>query len=123
MLKYLLICLLFVSCFGDSQPNYSKEEMLGFARLGDPTMEIKVGTIDKALVSCGEYKFPCKIGYMVVIKRLEMKALYYESQDEAIESATFLKAYRSRNWVFDDVIGEPILERFVQKHLHAKKSF
>jgi hypothetical protein len=121
MLKILFISLFFISCFDESVPNYSRDEMLGFARAGDPTMEIKVGTIDKALVSCGEYKFPCKIGYMVVIKRLEMKALYYETQQEALESAKFLKAYRARNWVFDDVIGEPILERFVQKHLHAEK--
>lgn len=84
-------------------------------------MEIKIGTIDKALVSCGEYKFPCKIGYLVVIKNLELKALYYESQDEAVESARFLKSYRARNWVFDDVVGEPILERFIVRHLKAKK--
>ena len=64
----------------------------------------------------------CFSDSLVVIKRLEMKALYYETQEDAIESAKYLKGYRSRNWVFDDVIGEPILERFVTKYLHAKKA-
>jgi len=120
----LLLSLILYSCNEEEiKLNYSRDEMLGWARSADPTMQIKVGTIDKALVDCKDYKIRCRIGYMVVIKRLYMKALYYESQIDARESARRLKAYRSRNWVFDDVRGEPILERFVVDNLKAEKSF
>ena len=122
MIKLSLLLLL-TGCFEVELKRYSRDEMLGFAKAGDPTMEIKIGAIDKALVDCNDYKVPCRTGYMVIIKRLGLKALHYDSQKEAIKSARRLKTYRSRNWVFDDVVGEPILERFVVKHLKASKEF
>ncbi len=123
MLKYICLFFLILSCNEKMKPNFSKDQMLSMARKGDPTMTIKVGSIDKALVDCHDYKFKCRIGFLVVIKGLEMKALYYESQKDSIQSSKRLKAYRARNWVFEDVAGEPILERFVVEHLKAHKEF
>lgn len=97
--------------------------MLEMARIADPNMQIEIGTIEKAAVTCGEYKIPCKTGYLVKLKKMEIKALYYEDQDSAMKSAKRLRAYIARNWVFDDVRGEPILERLVIKHMHAKPAF
>ncbi len=120
----LILFTLLLSCSkNDDLPNFSRDQMLSMTRLADPTMRIKVGTIDKALVDCNDYKYPCRTGYLVVIKNLEVKALYYEDQKNAFESAKRLKAFYSRNWVFEDVRGEPILERFVLSHLFAKKAF
>jgi len=118
------LLFIFISCSNDGEvPNISRDKMLAMARLADPTMRIKVGSIDKALVDCKEYVHRCRTGYMVVIKNLEMKALYYENQKSALASAKRLKAFYYRNWVFEDVRGEPILERFVLSHLHGKKAF
>jgi hypothetical protein len=86
MKTFVLFSLLFsFGCTQNEQlPNFSRDKMLSMARLGDPTMSIKVGTIDKALVDCKDYKYRCSTGYLVVIKNLEMKALYYKDQKSGL---------------------------------------
>jgi len=93
------------------------------AREVDPNMQVIIGSIEKASVTCSDYKYPCKIGYLVKLKGLELKALFYESQQNALNSAKHIKGYRARNWVFDDVRGEPILERAVTEGMKASKEF
>jgi len=124
MIKLLLLTLLIISCdSGNSVPNYSKDDMLSMAREVDPNMQVIIGSIEKASVTCSDYKYPCKIGYLVKLKGLELKALFYESQQNALNSAKHIKGYRARNWVFDDVRGEPILERAVTEGMKASKEF
>lgn len=89
----------------------------------DPNMSIEIGTMEKAAVTCGEYKIPCNVGYLIKLKNMEVKALYYESQEDALKSAKRIKGFIARNWVFDDVRGEPILERLVTQKLDAKAAF
>lgn len=50
-----------------------------------------------------------------------MIALEYESESQAKEVARKYKAYYTGNWIFDDVTGEPMLEKFVSENLGAKK--
>ena len=52
-----------------------------------------------------------------------MAALFYDDQKDALKAAKRIKGYVSRNWVLDEVRGEPVLERFVVKYLKAKKAF
>jgi hypothetical protein len=54
---------------------------------------------------------------------MDIKVLYYLNQDRALKSAKRIRGYVSRNWVFDDVRGEPILERLIMKHMDAKPAF
>jgi len=112
---------LFIGCEEPPPPNISQQAMIGMARGGDPEMHILVGNLTAALVDCKKYRPKCKIGYRVVIKKLSLDALYYETQEDALASANHIQQYLSRNWVFDNVVGEPILERFVVKHLFAKR--
>ena len=72
-------------------------------------------------VRCDEYTPPCYSGHIVKIKNLDMLALEYLSQTEAMEAAKKYRGYYTGNWFFDDVAGEPLLEEFVSKHLDAKK--
>jgi hypothetical protein len=124
-MRYLLILFLFISCDSKEEPlpNITQGEMFSMATKADPNMKILIGTMQKAAVTCSEYKIPCKIGYLVRLKNMEIKVLYYINQDKALESAKRLRAYVSRNWVFDDVRGEPILERLIVKHMDAKPAF
>ena len=109
------------SCSGE-KPNYNKLDILGMMMEGDPDLEIMVPpSISQPLVRCSEYLPPCQIGYKVKIKNLEVTALYYEDQKNAFKSAKSMRGYHLRNWAFDQVVGEPILERFFKKHLNATR--
>lgn len=124
MIKLLVLFSIFISCNSkESLPNYSKDDMLEMAQKVDPNMQVIIGSIEKAAVTCTDYKYPCKIGYLIKLKGLELKVLYYESQENALKSARHIKGFRARNWVFDDVRGEPILERAVVNGLDGKKEF
>lgn len=114
--------ILFTGCSSDKEeiPNYSKEEMLSWARAGDETFKLVLPTsVGKATVSCSSYTPSCKLALTAKIKGLEFKVLYYEKQSVALEAAKRIKGYVARNWVFDDIKGEPILERYAKKHLKA----
>ena len=123
-LVYFLTFVLLTSCSCEKElPNYSRQEMLGWAYEADPNMKIKIGDLTKALVDCKDYTPRCQIGYRVVIKTVEFNVLEYATQDLALEAAKRIKGYVARNWVFDEVRGEPVLERIVVKYLRGKPAF
>lgn len=121
-LLWLIIASIAVSCSCSKESNLYKEEILEMARQGDPNLEVLVPpSMTIPLVNCGEYLPPCRTGYKVKIFGMEVTGLYYEDQDKAFKSAKSMRGYHLRNWAFDQVSGEPILERFFEKHLNAKK--
>lgn len=112
-----------ISCFSSKLPNYSNLEFQEMAKKGDPSAYVVVPKgLTEVLVDCNEYTPRCRYGYQVVIKNVRMVALYYEDQAKALKAAKRIRGYISRNWVLDEVTGEPVLERFVVKHLDAKKA-
>lgn len=117
-----LMCLAFSCSCSNEEPNYSKEDILSMLREGAPDLEIILPpSINEQLVPCYEFLPPCKNGYKVKIKNMEVTGLYYEDQKKAYKSAKAIRGYHLRNWAFDQVSGEPILERFFEKHLGARK--
>lgn len=126
LISILLFSFLLASCSCEEteKPNYTKKEMMGWAYEADPNMKIELSTsLASALVDCRTYTPRCRIGYRVVLKGLKFNALYYEKQVPALEAAKRLRAYYARNWVFEEVKGEPILERIVIKYFKAQKAF
>lgn len=118
-MKLLFTLLLLASCSGPE--TYDHLQIMEMARKGDPDLEIMLPpSLDKPLVYCSYYKPPCFTGYKVKIKKLMVTALEYKDPMAALISAKAIDGYIARNWVFDDVRGEPILERFVVKYLGAK---
>jgi hypothetical protein len=55
----------------------------------------------------------------LVYNRLVYFAISFDSVEEAKMEALRLKQYYSRNWLFDRVEGEPVLEDYVIKTFHA----
>lgn len=55
----------------------------------------------------------------MVYERLSFAVIEFESEKEAREEAFRLNQYYSRNWLFDKVEGEPILEDLVIVKFHA----
>lgn len=123
-MRYLFILLLLTSCFSDEPPNYSNKEFRAMATKGDPYSRIILPkSINEAVINCNEYTPACRYGLRVVVKNIEMVALYYDDQKNALKAAKRIKGYISRNWVLDEVNGEPVLERFCVEYLKAKKAF
>lgn len=120
--------LIFLSSFllscSDELPNMDQLQLLSFIRELESDVKVMVPpSLDKPLVFCYEYKPACLQGYKVKIKGLEVSALYYEDQSNAKKSAKSVRGYLFRNWVFDQVRDEPILERFFENKVKAKKMF
>jgi hypothetical protein len=124
LLVYILPLILLFSCTKDSPPpNYGNKEFLEMARKGDPDLKLIIpASISETLVHCSDYTPSCRYGLKVVIKKIQLKALYFDHQKDALEVGKRVKGYVARNWVLDDVAGEPILERFVVKYLNAVKA-
>ena len=55
----------------------------------------------------------------LVYQRLSFAALAFETEKQARDEALRLNQYYSRNWLFDKVEGEPILEDLVIVKFHA----
>lgn len=121
ILFYFVLSFSFLSCSSDDEkPNFSRDEFLKMAREGDPNLEVIVpSSFTESLVNCGDYKPACRYGYRVKIKRIDAVVLFYEDQKNALAAAKRIKGFVARNWVFDEVRGEPILERFVKKYTQA----
>lgn len=123
-LLWVLVLIFAISGCNEEAPNMDQLELLELIKSLESDIEVLVPpSLNKPLVYCYKYLPPCKLGYKVKIKGLEVTALYYEEKKSAKESAKSLKGYQFRNWAFDDVKGEPILERFFENELGAQKRF
>lgn len=115
----LLLSILSAAC--TKEVKYSKEDLLSKALKADPTISF---TLPKSItegVSCTDYPTGCLSAHVVRVKNLDMIAVEFMSEGEAKLAAKKVRGYYSRNWLFDDVTGEPILEKFVTEALEGKR--
>ena len=120
----LVLFVLLISCTASEGPTYSRGEMMEMATKGDPNISVVAPkSISHATVQCSDYTPRCRYGYRIIVKNLEMAVLFYEKPSDALKAAKRIRGYTARNWVLDDVRGEPVLERFVKKYLNAKEAF
>lgn len=122
-MRLLFLLVFIISCSGEG-PTYSRGELMQMATQGDPNLTVVAPkSISHATVECKDYTPRCRYGYRVIVKNLEMAVLFYEKPSDALKAAKRIKGYTARNWVLDDVRGEPVLERFAKKYLNAKEAF
>lgn len=116
----LLLVLFFVAC--DERPSKVDQlKLLEMAREHESDITLIVPkSIDQRLVYCNTYTPACKAGYKVKVKGIVMIALMYDTFEEAYRCARRINGLWFRNWVFDDVQGEPLLERFVKRAFGAQ---
>lgn len=120
MMKGILLSSLFLIIACNKEVRYSKEELLKRAQDADPSVTLIIPKLEGS-IHCGDYTPPCMTAHIVSVRGLELLALEYASEEEAITAARKYRGYYTGNWFFDDVAGEPLLEAFIQKHLSAKK--
>jgi hypothetical protein len=119
MKTLLFLSILAASC--TKELKYTKEALLKKAQAVDPSVTVVLPRTMAEGVTCSEYSAGCQSAHIVRIKQLDLIAVEFTSEAEALYAAKKFKGYYVRNWLLDDVRGEPILEQFVTKHLKAKK--
>lgn len=60
-------------------------------------------------------------GKRIKVRLVELIVLQYEKKVSACLAALKINQWYARNWIFDDVTNEPVLEDFVKKVFEAKK--
>jgi hypothetical protein len=125
-MKYSLFPLIFVflsilSASCTKEMKFTKEQLLKLAQSADSSFSYILPNSMTEGINCSDYPPGCISGHMVKVKGLEMIAIEFTTEAEARFAARKVKGYYARNWLFDDVTGEPDLERFVTEHLEAKK--
>tara|TARA_A100001015_G_C14807302_1_gene639410 strand:- start:241 stop:588 length:348 start_codon:yes stop_codon:yes gene_type:complete len=64
-------------------------------------------------IKCRKYGPGCLTGITFLVRGVAMIFVRFDTEKNARRAAIKINAYYSRNWLFDDVLGEPILEDFV----------
>lgn len=119
LLILVSVSILSVSC--TKKLRYTKEELFSIAKSKDPTLEFILPKTINDGVQCSDYLDGCVAGHRAKVQGLEMIAVEFMTEQEARNAAKKINGYYVRNWTFDDVNGEPILEKFVQESLKAKR--
>ncbi len=71
-------------------------------------------------ISCQNYPPGCLSGKTAELKKITIVVVQFDTEESAERAAKVINQYYARNWVFDDVTGEPVLEHFVKKVFDAK---
>lgn len=115
-----LIAVVITGCSGESD-TISKMDLFMMARETYPDVELILPKDMNSGVKCSEYGDGCVSGKFIKIHRLVFPAVEFETSEAACKSAFNIDQYCYKNWVFDDVVGEPILERYIKKTFKAKR--
>jgi len=111
--------LILLSCSGDER--YAKSELVEMAVKEDPKATLIVpDKIDEG-IKCEDYGPGCIGGFMARVRMVRIVLVEFESEEQAMKDAQRLGQYYARNWLFDNVTGEPVLESFVKKVYGAKQ--
>lgn len=124
MTKNFLLILMGLSILSASctkEVKYTKEALLAMAQKADPSVTVVLPRSINEGVQCNEYSEGCISAHIVKVKNLDMIAVEFTTENEAIFAAKKFRGYYTRNWLLDDVMGEPVLEKFVVEKLEAKK--
>ncbi|WP_127717385.1 hypothetical protein [Halobacteriovorax sp. HLS] len=115
------LLLIFSSCSKDLK--YPASEMWSLAYKKDPSIELILVTDPARRILCENYKVKgCIVGSgkRIKVRLVELIAIEFESEKDAKAAAKAYDQYYARNWFFDDVKGEPVLEDFVKSVYDAK---
>lgn len=100
---------------------YTKEQLYAKAVAADSSVTFVLPKSIGEGVSCSSYTEGCLSAHTVQVRQLEMIAVEFMTEEQAKFAAKKVRGYYAHNWLFDDVRGEPVLEKFVTESLEAKK--
>lgn len=117
---FLLFLIFFISCKEDKEPIYTKEQIYNLAKEHDSNMQFMLPNSLQEGIKCEDYTEGCLSGHNVKIRGIGIIAVEFSTHKQAQDAAKKFHGYHLRNWMFDDVTNEPLLEDFM-KLLEAKK--
>ena len=120
-MAFFLFALILTSC--SKEETYSPIDMYMMATKFDPKVEeVRVTDPAKSL-KCSMFPEGCveNSPKRFKVRLVEMVVVQYHSNHQACLAAKALDQYYIRNWLFDDVTGEPVLEDFVKRVYKAQK--
>lgn len=110
-----------VGCSKEKEPTYLKEELLALAPAeGIDKVDVVLARDINDAVPCGDYGDGCLSAHRFRTRDLNFIAVEFETPGQAENAAKKIYAWTARNWLLDDVDGEPLLERWAAEHLKAK---
>lgn len=118
-----VLCILFVavSCT-KKEVIYSKEDMIGMVpKEGPEKMEILLARNLNDVIPCSDYGAGCLSAHRLRVKNLDFIAIEFNDGEQAMLAAQRIRGWTVSNWLFDDVEGEPVLERWLVEHYKAKR--
>lgn len=120
----LIFCLfLLFGCTGEKK-RYSATELWFKALKFDETIEQVPIPQHEAhrRILCQNYGDGCVpgSGKRILIRKVELIAVEFIDEEHAKAEALRLNGYFFKNWFFDDVTGEPVLESFVKEAFGAQ---
>ncbi len=101
--------------------NVEQYEIIAIGKKVDPEFHLVLPGIKDVPVSCAPYGTGCQFGIKVQHQFLSFLMISYAQYDQAQRAAEHLGQYYYKNWLFDQVAGERILEEFVTAAYQAKK--
>jgi hypothetical protein len=117
VLKTKIVLILFVFSFLSCskkektlEPKYTAEEFLALAHETSASNEKGEDGLKFSDYAPGVNRLESKA---LMYKRLSFFALEFDTPEEARSEALRLNQYYARNWLFDRVEGEPVLEDYV----------
>ena len=108
---------------GCTAKNVEQYELINMGKKVDPDFHLVLPGINDVPVSCVPYGTGCQLGIRVQHKFLSFLMINYAEPEQAQRAAAHLGQYYYKNWLFDQVAGEKILEEFVQAAYQAQKGW
>jgi hypothetical protein len=112
---FLLGTLFSCSSSPELLSNVSREELWNQVQKITTDVELVVTTKEEDRVKCGDYSAQCQNAFRLRVGLVKMILLQFTDTQTAHDEAIKLNQYHYRNWVFDEVRGEPYLEKLLQK--------
>ncbi|PIK16134.1 hypothetical protein [Halobacteriovorax sp. JY17] len=123
MAKIISILSLFILISCSKEERYSASQMWKMAQTKDPNIELVIITDPAKRILCENYHVKGCIrgsGKRIKLRLVDLIAIEFDTEENARAAALTYNQYYARNWFFDDVKGEPVLENFVKEVFDAK---
>lgn len=110
--------LIFISC-EKKTANYHPQEWRSMLVKHYPTTEFISYLDPEKQIHCSDYGVGCDVASIIKVKNIEFIVLEFKTPEQAQNEAKRIGQWYSKNLVFDDVMGELILEDFIKEVFEA----
>lgn len=117
---FFLLNFLVVACSCDTEI-LPQRQLLRMAEAEDPNTEVILPEDMTKGIKCSDYGPGCQSGRILRIRNVDIVLLEFNNKTSARNEALRIDQYYVKNWVFDDVTGEPVVEHFIRKVYNASR--